>query len=483
MVEPLEQHVRRKEPQPRGRELERERQPVETPAQSLDGRRSLVGQLEGAAGRPCPLREQRDGRIDRERGKRVLPFGSDPERRPAGRHDPKIRAAVVESRDLGRGGDDLLEIVEQQQRLPVADQAGYSIFDSSSLGLLDVERFPERGQEVAGLGDVGHRHECDAVQELRCEHPAELHERAGLADPAGAGDRHDPVPAHELDERRQVCRAPDERCDHVGQVAGQARPPFALAFQRGRIGHHDTVGRHGVELERPPDVLEPELPERHNGDVAPVLNLCVRRIGQQNTSGCREGLHAGGDVDRLACQPLCLDDHLADMDPDSHGDVLRPELLLDRDRGEHRVERAREHAHAPVSEPLDDGPAEGVVVAVERGHIPVALADGQLLVRLDQGGVADHVGEHHGDEPTIEALAHPATLTRPNAVFLATGDGSQRTRTPGKLATPDTDPPLPRPDRPPRSERLPRSSRAARTSALAPPWPAGAGEGCTGWVT
>ena len=304
---------------------------------------------------------------------------------------------------------------------------GYPIVDRSSLGLLDVERFPERGKEVGGLGDIGHRHECDAVQELGCEHPAELHERAGLADPAGAGDRHDPVLAHELDERREVCRTPNERRDQVGQVAGQARPPLALAFQRGRIGHHDTVGRHGVELERPPDVLEPELPERHNGDVAPVLDLRVRRIGQQNTPGRREGLHAGGDVDGLTCQPLGLDGHLADMDADSHRNVLRAELLLDRDRGEHRVERAREHAHAPVSEPLDDGPAEGVVMAVERGPIPVALADGQLLIRLDQGGVADHVGEHHGDEPTIEALAHPTTLTRPSVVLLATGHGSNRT--------------------------------------------------------
>ena len=114
MVEPLEQRLRRQKPQPRGGELERERQPVEAPAQSLNGRPRVVGQLERAAGRPCALDEQRDGRVDLERGKRVLRFGGDPERRPAGRYDPKLRAAVDESGDLGRGGDDLLEIVEQE---------------------------------------------------------------------------------------------------------------------------------------------------------------------------------------------------------------------------------------------------------------------------------------------------------------------------------------------------------------------------------
>jgi hypothetical protein len=86
--------------------------------------------------------------------------------------------------------------------------------------------------------------------------------------------------------------------------------------------------------------------------------------------------------------------------------VVRRELPLDRDRGEHRIERAREHAHAAVAEPLDDRPVEGVVVGLERTPVPVALVDSLALVRLDQRRVADHVGEHHGDEPTVELLTH-----------------------------------------------------------------------------
>ena len=53
------------------------------------------------------------------------------------------------------------------------------------------------------------------------------------------------------------------------------------------------------------------------------------------------------------------------------------ELPLDRDCGLHRSQRAREHAHAAIAEPLDDRPAEGVVVALDRAHVPVALVERQ----------------------------------------------------------------------------------------------------------
>ena len=152
-------------------------------------------------------------------------------------------------------------------------------------------------------------------------------------------------------------------------------------------------------------------PEADDADVAPVLDLVVRGVGQHHPAGHREGLDPGGDVHRVAGEPLGLDDHLAHVDADANRNVLRGELPLDRDCGEHRSERAREHAHAAVPEPLDDRPAEGVVVALERTHVPVALVEPQALVRLHQRRVPDHVGEHHRDEPTIEPLGHAVSTT------------------------------------------------------------------------
>ena len=108
-----------------------------------------------------------------------------------------------------------------------------------------------------------------------------------------------------------------------------------------------------------------------------------------------------------------LDDHLADVDAEANRNVLRRELTLDGDRGLHRRERAREHAHAAVAEPLHDRPAERVVVSLERPPVPVALLERGALVRLQQRRVADHVGEHHRDEPTVEPLTHGSTLVLP----------------------------------------------------------------------
>ena len=55
------------------------------------------------------------------------------------------------------------------------------------------------------------------------------------------------------------------------------------------------------------------------------------------------------------------------------------------------------------------------MVALERGEVALPLVDAELLVRLEQRGVPDHVGEHHRDEPPLERFAHGATLSRPQA--------------------------------------------------------------------
>jgi len=60
--------------------------------------------------------------------------------------------------------------------------------------------------------------------------------------------------------------------------------------------------------------------------------------------------------------------------------------------------------------PLDDRPAERIVVALERTHVQVALVESQALVGLHQRRAPDHVGEHHCDEPTIEPLTHGASF-------------------------------------------------------------------------
>ena len=60
-----------------------------------------------------------------------------------------------------------------------------------------------------------------------------------------------------MSDARSAAR-PTSGAAGLGQVARQAGEPLALALERLRIRHHDAVGRDRVELERAPDVLEPE---------------------------------------------------------------------------------------------------------------------------------------------------------------------------------------------------------------------------------
>ena len=100
------------------------------------------------------------------------------QRRPARGHDPQRGATLDQTGDLRGGRHDLLEVVQEQERLLVADQRGDAFAERPLLGLLHVERVGERREELRGVGDVGERDERDAVQELGREHAAELDRRA-----------------------------------------------------------------------------------------------------------------------------------------------------------------------------------------------------------------------------------------------------------------------------------------------------------------
>ena len=126
----------------------------------------------------------------------------------------------------------MLEIVEQQQRLPVADQRGHPVGERPPPGLLHVQRLRDRRHELGGIGDIGQRHEGDAVEKLRGEQAPELDERARLPDSAWPGDRDDPVVTRELDERIEVAGSTDQRPDRLRQVARQAREALAFPFER-----------------------------------------------------------------------------------------------------------------------------------------------------------------------------------------------------------------------------------------------------------
>ena len=177
VVETLEQRFRREEPESGSCELQRERQAVQPLTDGLHGFGVVVRQLEGASAQPRALDEQRNGRREPERRERILAFCGDPKRRPARGDEPQRGAALDQARHLRSGGHDLLEVVQEQERLLVADQLREALAERALFGLLDVQCVGNGGDQQCGIDHVGQRDECDAVQKLGREHPAELDRR------------------------------------------------------------------------------------------------------------------------------------------------------------------------------------------------------------------------------------------------------------------------------------------------------------------
>src|SRR4051794_1550594 len=95
-----------------GGELEREGQVVEASAELGD---RLV-RLE-----PRALTEELDRFRARERRHGVVDLPTDPQHLPAGDQEAQVRARLEQLRELGCRLDHLLEVVEQQEELTLAD--------------------------------------------------------------------------------------------------------------------------------------------------------------------------------------------------------------------------------------------------------------------------------------------------------------------------------------------------------------------------
>ena len=130
--DPLQDLPRRQYRRARGSELERQRQVVEDSAECGDGCVGLDTR---------PLTEEVDRLRFGERQHAVLDFASDAQALPTRDEDAEIRARFEQRREVGSRFDDLLEVVEQEQHLAVADVGSNAV--------LGTERLPD------GLNDEG----------------------------------------------------------------------------------------------------------------------------------------------------------------------------------------------------------------------------------------------------------------------------------------------------------------------------------------
>ena len=176
---------------PRRRQLNGERDPVEPPA-DLDDRRCGGGvQLEAGVGGLRPLDEQGHGRhrrqieargvraaVDRQRLDRPHVLARDGERLPARRQDRHRRRRSQDAvHQPGDRLDEVLAVVEHQQRVAGAEHVDDRLLDRRPLPGVHVESRRERLERRSFVDDRHQLDEVDAVGVVAGDHAAPARSR------------------------------------------------------------------------------------------------------------------------------------------------------------------------------------------------------------------------------------------------------------------------------------------------------------------
>ena len=201
VLEPGEDPRRGEHLDPRRRQLDRERQAVEVVTDLRARGQVCLVRLESRAHGARPLEEHAQGVVAFERPERQLLLAADAQPCAARDHGLHARARGDDRAERGRGLDDLLEVVDDEQQpaaLDVRDEALLEI----ALGVEEPERPRDAADDQSGVAHRLERHQDDAVCELIGGRRGDLEGEAGLPDPSGPGDREQPdiVP---VEERRR----------------------------------------------------------------------------------------------------------------------------------------------------------------------------------------------------------------------------------------------------------------------------------------
>ena len=269
----------RQDPHPCRGQLDGERQPVEVAAQL--GHRARR-QLHPAPGGPGPLREQLGRGVGPELRQCVHRLRCEPQRGPAGGEHPHVVGGGDQGPYEGRcAPDDLLAVVEDQQRGPGAqraEDAGHRIGGGVAAdgGMPPVAR-AERGCHLRGhvlvRRDTGERHEihhallgpaADGVRE-----PG-LAEAAGADDGDGAGEAQQPL------HRRDVLVPAEERIRLVGHAVPDHR---RLAAQQLLLDGLEPGARIRAELVA--QLAAVRLVPHERGGRARLRRFAAQQLGEQ----------------------------------------------------------------------------------------------------------------------------------------------------------------------------------------------------------
>ena len=386
------------------RELDRERNAVETIDDLVDRRRRFGVGRESRPRLLRPLDEQRDRRRAIERRDAPRHLARNAHRLATRRQHAQARARVQQRLDhLGGRVEYLLAVVDHQQRVEIAQLFGQRVDERTPELLAQAEHAGDRLRDVAAVRDRG---------ELRAPHAVgvnvelvgrRVQREAGLAAPAGTGQRHQPVLAHGLAHRGDLGVTADE----ARNLRGQVRRHRAERAQRrelvAEIGMHELPDPLG-----PAEILQPVQPQiAQLGAVGQRIDHQIARgVGDQRLPAVPDRAHARAPDDRRAEVVAGIAQaNLAGVERHAHAHFATrgPRFLRERalhvERRGHGVRRPREGAdHAVAFTLLDrahaavqrDGGFEQLVVTGDRDRRLVGTRLPELRRALDVGEQERH---------------------------------------------------------------------------------------------
>ncbi len=313
---------------PGGGQLNRQRQPVQSADDLGDGRGVLVGEGEVGLDGLGALDEEADGvdpgqllgqqrRIGQRQGRHGHdPLGREAQRLPAGGQDRDPGAGGQQPRDERGRLQEVLEVVQHQQQVPVPQSLCQPFGDRPVAGLPHAQRGGHRRRDEARVGQRRQVHEGGAVGDVGSDLLGDPDGQPRLTHPARAGQRDQPdaVSPEQVDGVRHLSVSADQRGQRDGQ--GRAGPlpmregdqgdRFWAAIGGRRVGHGRVLqrsrhARHyhrdGAATRQPTAAVDPARPPVQLGHRMPALYRLHHRPHR---------LVGDAEVPRLRPQPLPL---------------------------------------------------------------------------------------------------------------------------------------------------------------------------------
>ena len=297
----------------------------------LDGEREVVEAATELGGRlvrskPAPLTEKRHSLRLGEGRHGVLDFAAHTQQLAAGHEQMEVRADLDERGEVGCDFDDLLQVVEQEQQLPLADVVGEAVFRAEGL--------PDRFEDKCRVTQHRKADPEHAGLELSDQLRSRLDREPRLARPARPAQRDEPMPAHQLRHLSRLPLTPDVR----GRRPRQVRIGDRLEGWEALLAELEDRHRLG-------EVLQPMLAEV--GHAAVQQRPRCRR--QQHLPTVPRGRDPRTEMDVLADVTFPRQKRLAGVQPHSDPDQTGLERQIRRRHSSDCRPRIGEHVEERIT--------------------------------------------------------------------------------------------------------------------------------------